>query len=149
LFRGRSAHVLDSKGRLSIPARFRDILRAKYDGRLVVTNHPPCLTAYPFDEWRAVEEKFLHETAPTPELLSLQRYFLAAAVECFLDGQGRILLPVNLREEAGIGKEVVLSGMLRHFEIWSKDLLDEELRKVRENFDQYSRIISKIGSGSI
>jgi len=147
MFRGRSSHVLDAKGRLSIPARFREILRGKYDGRIVVTNHPACLAAYPFEEWRALEENFAASRFARPEVQSFQRYFLASAEELPVDAQGRILIPPTLREEAGIARDVILLGMLKYFEIWSKDRLGEELRKARENFDQYSRYISTMESG--
>ncbi len=136
---------MDSKGRLSIPARFRDVLRAKYDNRLIVTNLPNCLVAYPFEEWRTIEERFTSYRLAPPEIQMFQRFFLAAAVECQMDSQSRILIPASLRQEAGLTKEVVLSGMLTYFEIWSKDGLEEELKKARENFDQYSSLVAQIG----
>lgn len=144
MFRGRSEHGLDSKGRLSIPARFREILRAKYEEeRLIVTNLPECLVAYPLDEWRKLEEEFTRMKFAPPEVLSFQRYFIAGAMECPIDSHGRILIPNNLREEAAIERDVVLSGMLNHFEIWSKVRLEGELRKARDNFESFSRVISQ------
>ncbi len=136
---------MDSKGRLSVPARFRDVLRAKYDDRLVVTNLPNCLVAYPFEEWRTIEDQFTDYKLAPPEVQMFQRYFLAAAVECQMDSQSRILIPAPLRQEAGLTKEVVLSGMLTYFEIWSKEGLEAELKKARENFDQYSSLVAKSG----
>ena len=130
---------------MSIPARFRDVLRAKYDNRLVVTNLPNCLVAYPYEEWRIIEEQFTRYRLAPPEIQMFQRFFLAAAVECQLDSQGRILVPAPLRQEAGLAKEVVLSGMLTYFEIWSRDRLEEELQKARENFDQYSSLVAQVG----
>ncbi|HID97561.1 MAG TPA: division/cell wall cluster transcriptional repressor MraZ [Thermodesulfobacteriaceae bacterium] len=148
MFRGRSTHVLDSKGRLSIPARFRDILKTRYDGRLIVTNLPSCLAAYPLEEWRAIEEQFSQFRFGPPEVLSFKRYLLGAAVECPIDGQGRILLPSGLRMEAGLEKEVVLSGLLNYFEIWNKNTLEGELQNAKDNFDQYSsEIFTQFGSG--
>jgi MraZ protein len=146
MFRGRSAHALDAKGRLSIPSRFRGVLQAKYDGRLIVTNVPSCLAAYPFEEWRKIEKQFSQSQFGPPEVVAFKRYLLGAAAECSLDGQGRILIPLKLREEAGLTKEVVLSGMLTYFEISSKDNLNKELQKTRDNFDQYSSdITAKFG----
>ncbi len=148
MFRGRSTHMLDAKGRLSIPARFRDTLRAEYDNRLIVTNLPSCLAAYPFEEWKGIEEQFSKYKFGPPNILSFKRYLLGAAVECPLDNQGRILIPAPLRKEAGLEKEVILSGMLSYFEIWSKERLEEELNRAKENFDQYSKeIISETGAG--
>jgi MraZ protein len=146
MFRGRSAHVLDAKGRLSVPSRFREFLQAKYDNRLIVTNLPTCLAAYPFEEWRKIEEHFSQFQFGPPEVIAFKRYLLGAAAECPLDSQGRILIPLKLREEAGLTRELILSGMLTYFEISSKDNLDKELQKTRDNFDQYSSdIIAKFG----
>jgi len=144
VFRGRSTHMLDAKGRLSIPARFRDVLKAKYDGGLMITTMPNCLAAYPFEEWRKIEEKFSKYRLATPEIRAYQRFFLAGAVECPIDGQGRVLIPASLRKEAELTREVVLSGMLNYFEIWSKDKLDKELQKARENFDAYERMVAEL-----
>lgn len=148
MFRGRSSHTLDAKGRLSIPSRFKDVLRSRYNSDLlVITTLPTCLAAYPMDEWRKLEENFgRFDLVSPPEVLSFQRYFLAGGIECPVDGQGRTLLPIHLREEAGIDREVVLCGMLKYFEIWSKPALDEELKKARNNFEQHTRLISPITS---
>ena len=147
MFRGRSEHNLDAKCRLSIPVRFKEVLAKKYENeKLVVTNFPSCLVAYPMKEWLALEEEFAKIKFPPPEILAYHRYFLAGGIECALDSQGRILIPANLRQEAGIDREVVLSGMLTHFEIWSKEKLDPELQKVRVNFNEYSRVMANVGS---
>lgn len=143
MFRGRSTHMLDAKGRLTIPAKFRDVLRAQYSSEgLIITTMPSCLAAYPFEEWRKIEERFSKNSFTTPEIRTYQRFFLAGAVECPIDGQGRVLIPASLRKEAELTKEVVLSGMLTYFEIWSKDKLEKELQKARENFDQYERMVA-------
>ncbi len=148
MFRGRSTHNLDAKGRLSIPARFKDILKAQYDMKLIVTNLPSCLAAYPFEEWKAVEEQFSRFRFGPPKVLAFKRYLLGAAIECALDGQGRILLPAGLRKEANIQKEVVLVGMLNYFEIWGRDLLEGQLTETRDNFDAISDdIIKEFGIG--
>ncbi len=148
MFRGRSAHMLDAKGRLSIPARFRDVLKANYDSKLILTNLPSCLAAYPFEEWRLIEEQFAKYSFGPPDIIKFKRYFLGAAVECPVDGQGRVLIPAPLRKEAGLQREVVLSGMLNYFEIWSKERLDEELASARDNFDKFSNdIFSKLETG--
>ncbi len=148
MFRGRSTHNLDSKGRLSIPARFRDVLKTKYDNRLIVTNLPGCLAAYPVEEWKSIEEQFTRFRFGPPKVLAFKRYLLGAAVDSNLDGQGRILIPAHLRQGAGIEKEVVLVGQLTHFEIWSSELLEKQLAETRDNFDEISNdIISEYGIG--
>ncbi|MEA1867682.1 MAG: division/cell wall cluster transcriptional repressor MraZ [Thermodesulfobacteriota bacterium] len=154
MFDGRRSRILDIKGRLNIPALYKNILRGKYrDDRLVVTNLPYCLLAYPLEEWRikvekwrAIEEKLGTYLFPPPEMLSLMRYLLGGAVECRLDNQGRILISPELRTEAGLKRDVVLQGMSTHFEIWDKNRLNKELQKTRDNFDQYSSdITAKFG----
>jgi MraZ protein len=157
MFDGRRSRILDTKGRLNIPAFYKNILRGKYrDERLIVTNIPYCLLAYPFEEWRikvekwqVIEEKLGPYLFPPPEIESLMRYLLGGAVECPLDGQGRILIPSELRIEAGLTRDVVLLGRSNHFEIWDRDRLNKELQKTRDNFDQYnSDIIAKFGTSS-
>ena len=157
MFDGRRSHILDTKGRLNIPAFYKNILRGKYrDERLIVTNIPYCLLAYPFEEWRikvekwqVIEEKLGPYLFPPPEIESLMRYLLGGAVECPLDGQGRILIPSELRIEAGLTRDVVLLGRSNHFEIWDRDRLNKELQKTRDNFDQYnSDIIAKFGTNN-
>jgi MraZ protein len=74
---------------------------------------------------------------------------LGGAVECSLDGQGRILIPSELRTEAGLTRDVVLLGRSNRFEIWDRDRLNKELQKTRDNFDQYnSDITAKFGTSS-
>jgi len=146
LFRGRSRHTLDAKGRLSIPARFREVLKERYgNAGLIVTNLPDCLVAYPWPEWQKLEEKLLGYPVDPPELRMYKRYFLGSAEECFLDRQGRILIPSHLRQEAGIDREVVLLGMLNHCEIWSPERIEPEFQKARENFSQLSRFVAELG----
>ena len=144
VFRGRSTHVLDSKGRLSIPARFREVLRSQYDERLMVTNLPNCLVAYPLDVWKKIEDKFTSYDIAPPKVQLFQRYFLASAVMCNLDSHGRILILSALREEAGLNKDVVLLCILNRFEIWDKDALESELQKARENVDELSEFVASL-----
>jgi len=145
-FRGRSNHILDAKGRLSIPARFREVLKQRYGNQgLIITNLPECLVAYPWLEWQKLEEKLLSYAVDPPELRLYKRYFLGSAEECFPDRQGRILIPAHLRQEAGIDREVVLLGMLNSFEIWSPKRLEPEFKKARENFSQLSRVVAELG----
>jgi MraZ protein len=132
MFRGRYEHTIDPKGRVSIPAKFREVLGKKYDDRLFVTNFDGCLVAFPFEEWIHLEEK-----------VSSLSY--SSAVECTVDKQGRILIPQTLREYADLDKEVVLVGQLKKIEIWSKDRWSEQMIKAHENFDQISDVLSELG----
>jgi len=148
VFRGQFRHSLDEKGRLSIPRRFREVLRERYGGGgLVVTRLPECLVAYPWEEWRRLEERLMGLPADLPEVRLYMRYFLGSAEECFPDRQGRILLPAHLREAAGIEREAVLLGLLDRFEIWNPERLSIQMEAAREGFDDLSRKVAELSLG--
>ncbi|MBU4484273.1 division/cell wall cluster transcriptional repressor MraZ [bacterium] len=135
MFRGRYEHSIDSKGRLSIPSKFREILSASFDEKLVVTNFDGCLWAYPTAEWQLLEEKISKLPQFKEEVKALQRVFVSAASECPIDRSGRILIPPTLREYAAIDNEVILVGMTKRIEIWSterwKTVFDDAQDKLR------------------
>jgi len=145
-FRSHSEHSLDPKGRLNIPARFRDVLREQYSSEeLIVTHWDKCLRAYPVAEWEAVEEKLLTRGENPPGFDKFVRYVIAGVNECPVDKQGRILLPPTLRTGMGIEKDVAVVGMLRHFEIWDKNVWDEETRSTRQNFGDFRDGLANLG----
>lgn len=121
MFRGRYEYGVDTKGRLAIPSKFREVLGTKFDERLIVTHFDQCLWAYPVPIWQELEKKIAALPQFQEEVKALQRVFVSAASECPLDKQGRILLPPTLREYAGLQKEAVLVGMTQRIEIWSAD----------------------------
>jgi len=135
---------LDSKGRLSIPARFREILDQRDEDCLVVTNHDTCLWAFARSDWRIIEEKAAGLPQFDKAVTTYLRYFISGAVECPIK-QGRITIPLDLREIAGLDKEVVLVGELKRFEIWEKSRWEEEFRRAREAFPQISQALSELG----
>lgn len=118
MFRGQHRHTIDEKGRLSIPAKFREALETAFEAPLFVTVMDNCLVAYPADEWRALEAKLNSMPQFDEKIQRFRRVFYASAQECPLDKAGRILVPPLLRERAGLSKDVVLAGMGRKFEIW-------------------------------
>ncbi len=121
MFRGRFEYSADVKGRLSVPAKFREVLSAQYDERLVITNFDGCLWAYPMAEWAKIEEKVAALPQMKEEVKAFQRFFISAATECPIDKAGRILLPPTLRDYAGIQRDVVLVGMVKRIEIWARE----------------------------
>ena len=143
-FEGRSRHTLDEKGRLAIPARFREVLNQKGDSSIVVTNLNNCLVAFAREDWRKIKDKAvnlpLFDNAATIYL----RYFISGAVECPLK-QNRILIPPHLRGLAGLKKEVVLLGHLMRFEIWDRVKWEEEFERVKESFPDASQSLSDLG----
>lgn len=144
-FRSRSEHTLDSKGRLNIPSRFREVLRAAYDNDLVITNWQKNLRVYPVSEWLKVEDKLRSQGASQPGFSDFIRYVISGVVECSLDKQGRILLPGTMRNEFNIGSDVVLNGMLDYFEIWDKATWDDETRRTRDKFKDFEQGLSSLG----
>ncbi len=121
MFRGRFEHTMDSKGRLSIPSKFRETLSERYDSRLVVTTYDGCLIAYPFVEWQKLEEKAAGLPEFKKDTRAFLRFFYSSATDCSIDRLGRILLPQVLRDYAKIEREVVLIGAFRIIEIWGKE----------------------------
>lgn len=144
MFRGRSKHTLDEKGRLAIPARFKETLNQKEEDCLVVTNHLNCLWAFSKDDWRHIEEKIANLPLMDSAVNKFRRYFVSGAQECPLK-QGRITIPPDLREIAGLSKEVMLVGELKIFEIWDRSKWDEEFQKARESFTDASQALSELG----
>lgn len=118
---------MTDKGRVSIPARFREICREKYgDETFVITNFDKCLVAYPLKEWNEIERKVSELPQFKQEVIAFLRYLMGAAVDCPLDGQGRVLIPQPLRNHARIDRELVMIGMLTRIEIWAKEVWEEE-----------------------
>ena len=122
MFMGEYNHIIDAKGRLIIPARFRELLGEEF---ILTKGLDGCLSIYPMDEWKAFEEKLRALPLTNKNARTFTRFFVAGATNCELDRQGRILVPQTLREFAGLEKEVVLTGNLDRIEIWSKEKRSE------------------------
>jgi MraZ protein len=144
MFRGRSKHFLDEKGRLAIPARFREVLQNKSNNILVLTNHDNCLWAFSQDEWKTIEEKAARMPQLDHAVNTYLRYFISGAQECVVK-QGRITIPPDLREISGLKKEVVLVGGLKLFEIWDRERWEEEFERAKRNFPQVSQSLQGLG----
>ncbi len=119
MFRGVAQLSLDGKGRLAMPARYRESLLAQCDGKLVITADPSrCLLIYPFPEWEPIERKLNGLSSFNPKTRALQRLLVGNASDAELDSAGRFLVPPPLRQFAGLGKNVVLVGQGNKFELW-------------------------------
>ncbi|MDY6953988.1 MAG: division/cell wall cluster transcriptional repressor MraZ [Thermodesulfobacteriota bacterium] len=127
MFRGSSFHNLDAKGRLIIPARFRDVLKESDVDGIMVSKMDGALMCYTLEEWSKVEQRILNMAVKSENMRRFRRIFIGGAFECSLDKQGRILIPPSLRQYAHLAREVVLVGVLDHFEIWAREgYLDQD-----------------------
>lgn len=145
MFRGRYEHGVDSKGRLAIPAKFREILTAKYDEKLIITHFEQCLWAYPLPVWQEFERKIVQLPQFLEEVKVLQRAFVSAAQECPLDKQGRILLPPTLRDYAGLKGPAVLVGMTQRIEIWAKDRWEKVFEDSQKKLESMQAKLAELG----
>lgn len=145
MFRGRFDYTIDEKGRISLPAKFREVLSANYDERLIVTTFDNCLWAYPIPEWQMIEEKIAALPQFKSEVKALQRIFVSGAAECGLDKQGRIIIPPVLREYGGLEKEVIFVGMTKRIEIWSKERWDDTFAKSQKLIENSTDDLADLG----
>ena len=130
MFRSSSYHTIDAKGRVIIPSRFKNILKADKVYGVMVSNKDDCLYAYAFSQWEKVESKIL--SAKTSAMGEFRRFFLGNSSECMCDKQDRILIPKSLREYANLEKDIVLVGNLDRFEIWARDQWDKINKKMEQ-----------------
>ena len=150
LFRGQHEHAIDAKGRTSVPAKFRDLLAApsSFSGaqeRLVLTHGvDPCLVAYPMTEWLAFEERLARLPQFDASVATIRRLYVSGAVEIDLDKLGRLVIPKELRDVAGLEREVLWAGMGKHIELWSKSRLDGLRRTVLEDDKKRADIAARL-----
>lgn len=143
MFRGSFEHTVDSKGRVSVPSKFREIIADRYEGRLVLAmDYDRCLTVYPLEEWEKLEEKIRNLPTMKKEVRDFMRFLLASATECELDKQGRVLITPAHRQHAGITKNVTLVGIIDKIEIW--DSKAWEARNT-QNGDKIGEALAALG----
>ena len=115
---GEYEHSLDAKGRLIMPSKLRDDIGEKF---IITKGLDGCLFAFSIEEWKNFEQKLISLPISNKDARAFSRFFFAGAMDCEIDKQGRFLISSNLREFAGLTKEVVIVGMDSRIEIWSKD----------------------------
>jgi len=147
MFRGQFVHAVDAKGRISLPARFRDVLLADKDARFVLTPalFDPCLHLYPMRAWQEFEQKVSELPSLDPNAVRFRRMYVSAAVECELDKAGRVLVPPHLRERAELDKsEALWAGMGRILELWSRSRWDAALTMSPGEMDSFRLAMEQI-----
>ena len=126
-FIGHHSYSLDTKGRVSIPSDFREVLTERFDERLVVMKHyDRCLVAYPVEEWQKLDERINALPSSDPMVTKYLRSFYSSAKVCELDGQGRVLIPPALKVYAGLSREVIIIGLSNRMEIWDAQTWKKE-----------------------
>ena len=122
MFRGATRVTLDTKGRFAMPARYRDGLLEQCSGQVVTTvDRDYCLLLYPLPTWEEIERKLTTLPTLNRQVRRLQRLMIGYATELELDGHGRVRLPRELREFAGLGRQVMLIGQGNKFELWDAE----------------------------
>lgn len=134
MFRGQFSHSVDAKGRVSLPARFRDLLTQEGGSRFMLTPalNDPCLHLYPMRAWEEFEQKVAALPSLDPNVVQFRRLYVSAAVECEVDRAGRVLVPPGLRERAKLEREALWAGMGKILELWSKPEFDRALTMTPE-----------------
>jgi MraZ protein len=142
MFMGEYQHSLDSKGRLIIPAKFREELG---ENAVMTRGLDNCLFLFPQSEWMVLEEKL--KTLPLTKATARQfvRFLFSGATECDLDKQGRITIPQNLRDYAKVDKDVVVIGVSNRIEIWSRDRWEQYMQEAEDAYEEIAENIVELG----
>lgn len=146
-FSGKYYYTVDPKGRVMIPAPFREIIVANYSPRLYITNaaFDRSLHVYPLEEWTGLQEKVRALPQMDDAVTYFKRRVIAAAIEVDMDRQGRVLVPAAHRQDSGINSEVVIVGQIEKIEIWDRALWDEVVDPAKIDADTYKKALSGFG----
>ena len=148
MFSGNFNHVLDAKGRISVPSPFRDLILSSGSGTIFLSPHPVnpphVLEAYPMAAWIELKEKLLKLNRFDPTVLKLETLLVGNAYRCDIDNQGRILIPGKLREWANLSKEVVFVGATDRFRIYDRTAWDESWNDAAATFKANPELLSRL-----
>jgi MraZ protein len=141
VFLGEYEHTIDDKGRLAIPARFRDALN---EGVVITRGFDRCLMGFPRGVWEELAQQVSRLPIGSEETRQLQRMLFSGAADMSLDKQGRILIPQNLREFAELGDQAIIAGLNRHFEIWSPRRWQNVLSAMDANASMFAQKLAEL-----
>lgn len=133
MFMGEFQHNIDTKGRIIVPAKFREGLG---DTFVVTRGLDKCLFAYPMDEWKLLEEKLKKLPLTKKDARAFTRFFFSGAVECEVDKQGRINIPQPLRNYAALDKECTVIGVSNRVEFWANENWESYFNDSEESFGE-------------
>ncbi|MDO8470284.1 MAG: division/cell wall cluster transcriptional repressor MraZ [bacterium] len=139
---GEYKHTVDSKGRIAVPAKFRDAFVA---GAIITRGLDRSLFIFSMVEWEALAKKLVALPIAQGNSRAFARLMLAGAMDVKLDQQGRILIPDYLREYAGIGKQVVLAGLMSRIEVWDADAWQAYKAKTESASDEIAEQLGELG----
>ena len=139
---GEYTHTIDTKGRIIMPSKLKEDIGEKF---VITKGLDGCLFVYSKAEWKNFEDKLRSFPLTNKDARALVRFFLAGAMECEVDKQGRFLISSNLREFASLEKDVVIIGVLDKIEIWSKDKWLEYSKKENMEVDEIAEKIANLG----
>lgn len=137
---GEFQHNIDTKGRVIMPAKFRDELGEKF---VITKGLDKCLFVFSAGEWEKLDQKLSEQSLSKGR--KIQRFFYGSMTECELDKQGRVLIPQSLRTYSEIEKDVVIVGLARRAEIWSKDEWDRQNSEFTEDADDVALQMEDLG----
>lgn len=140
MFFGEFTYKIDEKGRMPIPPKFRAELK---EGVVLTPGVEKCILAYPLPEWKKLAATLTTGSVTPGKLRRLNRAIFATAFSLNIDGQGRIALPIPLRQHAGIEEEVVIAGANNYFELWNKEQWEEEKATSQEQAWQIIESLEK------
>ena len=121
MFRGHYRHTMDTKGRLSIPSRFRDVLADGWGDKLVIVPSEKGLDVYPLKSWEELEARVAALPSLDPDARQFRYSYLSLGQDVLLDPQGRVQISSDYRERAGLTKDVLIIGMQQMFEVWNAE----------------------------
>ncbi|HEY8120912.1 MAG TPA: division/cell wall cluster transcriptional repressor MraZ [Myxococcota bacterium] len=145
--RGRFTYTMDAKGRLAIPQVMRVELQRQSARPPVLTNlaGAPALGLYSAERWDEIETQLAAMSQVEPDVQSMKRLLLSGAQECPFDSQGRLLVPADLREYAGLDRDVLIAGVGARIEIWDKTRFERELASAQDRGGELARIAAGLG----
>lgn len=138
MFLGQYEHTIDEKGRLIIPAKYRESLG---DNFIITYGLDVCLFVYPMEEWEVLAEKLKLLPLGQRDARAFKRILFSRATRCTLDNQGRVIIMKYLRDYARIKREVMVSGVLDRLEIWSKDIWQGYFKEIEDSYEDIAERI--------
>jgi len=142
VFLGDYQHTLDAKGRVSLPAKFRDAMTGKL---VIAKGFEDCLYVYPADEYAKFVDRLMERDDFDPRFRKVRRFFTTGAVETGLDAAGRVNIPPHLREYAGLSKDVSVTGNGNRIEIWDAGTWSEYSRGAGDQVEEFAKELADLG----